>query len=358
MRWASIVALWLGLGAPLGAQAPQDAALSWHFLVAASYQFNFDQPASGASGLRVFDTQHRQWRFNLARASLTKPAAPVGFQLDVVSGADVPVMASLGAWDPTVADLTQAYVTWRLGLGGTELRAGKFVTSAGYEVIPAWDNLNPTQSRSFLFGYAIPFTHTGVRAVVPIGSAVSVLAGVNKGWDKWSDNNGGPSVELSVTVTPRPWLAITLDTHHGPEQTGNVRYQRRLYDLVATVTPNPAWQFGVNGDYAAEANASLTSPGEPAEWYGWAAYARHRFAPQWAAGLRVEQFTDRDGARTGTPQTLADANLTLDWSAQPNILVRLDGRLDGSTARVFERTAGLPLARRQGTVALSFVFTR
>jgi hypothetical protein len=36
------------------------------------------------------------------------------------------------------------------------------VTLAGYEVIEAWKDPNIT--RSILFGFAIPFTHTGIRA--------------------------------------------------------------------------------------------------------------------------------------------------------------------------------------------------
>ncbi len=46
-----------------------------------------------------------------------------------------------------------------------QIDAGKFVTPIGAEVIESQDNWNYT--RSTLFGYAIPFYHTGLRATVP-----------------------------------------------------------------------------------------------------------------------------------------------------------------------------------------------
>jgi hypothetical protein len=328
----------MGLGPAAAAQS-----IEWHAFGIASYAFNTNQPNSGVNSLRTFDSDHRRWRPQLVSLSVMRRPAPFGFQVDVVSGDDVPVMASLGAWDPTVADFTQAFLAWRPGMGSIELRAGKFVTTAGYEVIPTWDNPDLTHSRSFLFGYAIPFTHTGLRAIWTRG-AFTLIGGVNRGWDKWEDNNGAVSLEASLSFT-KPTFSVTFDTHHGPEQLDR-SIKRRLYDFVATVKPDSGWTLGFNADYGTEGTAS---------WYGGAGYLSYVVAPAWTTSLRLEQFKDADGFRTGDVQTLSDLDLTVDWHASRGVLVRFDTRYDHSTAAVFEKRA--QPSRHQATAAVVFVLT-
>src|SRR5436309_1397363 len=60
--------------------------------------------------------------------------------------------------------------------GGWQVKAGKFVTLLGSEVIEAPSNFN--YSRSFLFGFAIPFTHTGVLFTPPLGDKFAATVGV------------------------------------------------------------------------------------------------------------------------------------------------------------------------------------
>jgi hypothetical protein len=319
-------------------------SFEWHAFGIASYTFNTNKPTSGVNTLRTFDSDHRRWRPQMIGLSVMRRPTPFGLQVDLATGDDVPVMAALGAWDPTVADLAQAFVSWRPGSGNLELRGGKFVTTAGYEVIPTWDNPNLTYSRSFLFGYSIPFTHTGLRAIWTRGP-FTFLGGVNRGWDKWEDNNGAVSLEASVSFA-QPTFSVTFDTHHGPEQDDR-SIKRRLYDLAATVKPSADWSVGFNGDYGTEADAS---------WYGAAGYLSWAVTPAWTASLRLEQFKDVDGVRTGDSQTLSDLDLTVDWHARRGVLVRFDTRYDHSTAAVFEKQA--QPSRHQATAAVAFVLSR
>ena len=79
---------------------------------------------------------------------------------------------------------------------GTGLRFdfGKFVTHLGYELIEGYDGYNDNYSRSLLFNYAIPLTHTGVKASYSISPKVSLMAMVVNGWDDAIDNNSSKSV--------------------------------------------------------------------------------------------------------------------------------------------------------------------
>jgi Putative beta-barrel porin-2, OmpL-like. bbp2 len=273
-----------------------------------------------------------------------------------VAGDSAPLIASNGAWAPDIADFKQAFVSWKPGSSGFEMRLGKFVTSAGYEVIPAWDNLNRHITNSYLFGFAVPFTQTGLRAQLPVGTKVTLSAGVNRGWDQFEDNNDSVSFEVAVAATPRPGFSVVLDTHHGPDQEGEGKNYRRLYDLVCSLSLNSRLTVGLNVDYATEEKAAAFVPHGTAKWYGAAAYLTYAIRPSLALSTRLEQFRDRDGARTGVAQTLREADLTLDWTAHSNLVVRVGGRMDSSTAEVFED--GSKPSKRQTSLAMAVVVKR
>ena len=87
-------------------------------------------------------------------------------------------------------DLQEAYVSYRYPVGtGLTLKAGKFVTLLGYEVIEAPNNLN--FSRSFLFSFAIPLTHVGALLSYAPTDWLTLTAGPVGGWDVADNNNRG-----------------------------------------------------------------------------------------------------------------------------------------------------------------------
>ena len=100
-------------------------------------------------------------------------------------------------------DLTQAYVDIGVPVGnGLLVRAGKMVTHMGYELIEGYDGYNDNYSRSILFGYAIPFTHTGVKASYAFSSKIAAMVEVVNGWDLLRDNNHSKSLGAQIAVTP------------------------------------------------------------------------------------------------------------------------------------------------------------
>jgi len=112
------------------------------------------------------------------------PPEGFGGMVNLTAGSDAKVIGSVGTTTDEF-DVTQAYV--HFAKGGLMVIGGKYVTLSGAEVIKSPSNTN--FSRSILFGYAIPFTHTGVRAYfTPGGSAAApdgkwtFIAGLNNGW--------------------------------------------------------------------------------------------------------------------------------------------------------------------------------
>ena len=99
---------------------------------------------------------------------------------------------------------------------GIRFDLGKMVTYFGAEVIEAIDN--PNYSRSFLFNYAIPFTHTGLKMSYAFTDALSASFHIVNGWDNSTDNNRGKCYGTSISFTPAEVFALTVNGMTGPEQ--------------------------------------------------------------------------------------------------------------------------------------------
>src|SRR6266850_4828875 len=146
--------------------------------LAASYSYNFNRPASATNQLRVFDFDDNSFKLDefelVAQHPVAKPRDS-GFRVDLTVGSSEPrIAASTGLFrdDSSQAgdlDIHQAFASYVAPLGlGLRIDAGKFITSHGYEVIDGYDGWNDNATRSLLFGYAIPFTHVGVRGAYTI----------------------------------------------------------------------------------------------------------------------------------------------------------------------------------------------
>ena len=178
-----------------------------------SYTYNLNEPNNRTSGFRVFDTRAEDFMINKAELVVEKPVSnesPVGFRTDLDFGQDSEVVGAvttgLGSGSDEF-DLQQAYAEYLAPVGnGLDVKVGKFVTSHGAEVIESKDNWN--FSRSFLFGYAIPFTHTGLRTSYPVSDWLTARAGLSNGWDVVDDNNKGKTLEFGADLAPMEGLSF------------------------------------------------------------------------------------------------------------------------------------------------------
>ena len=251
-------------------------------------------------------------------------------------------------------DLQQAYASWIAPAGsGLRLDIGKFVTHFGTEVIEGYDCWNDNATRSLLFGYAIPFTHAGVRATYTFSPRISATAMVVNGWDVAVDNNRSKSVGAQLALTPVPALTVWLNGMTGPERGTSEADSRALLELVALWKAAPRLTLGIDAGRGAEPHAALD--GGDATWTAAAAYARVGIAGAFALAVRGETFDDHDGARTGVAQKLSEVTLTPELRLTKRALVRADLRMDRSDHPVFEKGAGA--TDTQGTVLLNVLFS-
>lgn len=350
--------------APRASRADDAPAVPWYQaltvngFVSASYGVNLERPRYFGNQFRVFDFDQRSFNLDVAELVVQKAATrprETGFRIDADLGGSVPRVA-----DNAPVALRQAFTTWIAPVGsGLRFDAGKFITPFGYEVIEGCDNWNDEATRSLLFGFAIPFTHTGVRAGYTFSPRVSALLLLVNGWDVVRDNNHTPSGGAQITITPAPPVSVVFTGMIGPEYARDDGDKRTLGEVVATWKVTSALSLGVNGDLARERAPSyfffppfiVTSE---ARWRGAAAYARFAPSGPWALSLRGESFDDKDGSRTGAPQSINEITVTPEVRLSSAMVLRADLRMDHSTIAAFETHGGF--RNRQRTILVNALY--
>jgi hypothetical protein len=367
-----------GVGAALG--------IDFHALVAGNYTYNFNSPDSKKKSIRVWD--YIANTFVLEQASLfisrQKEDESLGFSIITDFGEQAERLGRATDWDGSGVfgdsseetnyfDLREAYLTYKLPIGdGVKLKAGKFVTILGYEVINNWDNFNPTISRPLLFGYAIAFTHTGLLASFPLGDYVNVDVGLVNGWDNFVDNNDGKTGLLGVGFNPNEDLSFYWATSYGPEQNptaaggGGAGSKRFGSTLVGSWGATDELSFVVEGDYLMEDNvpgAAYADGFRDADWYGAAGYIIYQPGQLegWSFVLRTEVFADPDGYRTGVQEpgyapgvTIWDITPAVAYQVTDNLTWRFEYRHDEADRKAFGKDSHLQ--RGQDTVNTQLIY--
>lgn len=308
---------------------------------------------TGGAANRVYDRERNSFNLNMIDVTVSSlPSEGFGGLVDLNFGSDANVNASTGTGGNDEFDIQAAYVHY--ASGSLMMIAGKYVTLAGAEVIKSPANFN--YSRSILFGYAIPFTHTGVRAAYTVGDKLTLIVGVNNGWDvlKDSASEARKTLELGVSTTPFKPLAIAASAYVGKEPGAvTVVGTRTLFDVVTTYTATDALSFVLNYDYASQEDA--VTVGKKAEWSGLAGYVNYKFSDQWRMALRAETFEDKHGYRTGVVQTWDEATFTLAYMPAANVELRGEVRADQSDQQSFLQPDGTA-EDTQNSVALQAIY--
>lgn len=286
-----------------------EAGINIGGLVEGSWSYNFDTPDSQINGGRVFDFEDQDLTLNQLQVfaektvDVTKGKFDIGGRMEWLWGGDARLIHSNGLFDhygladgpDEQFDLTQLYADIAVPVGnGLLVRAGKFTTHMGLETINPTGN--PLFSHSYLFGYAIPFTHTGVAAYYNINDKVSVMGGFSRGWEQsLEDNNESVDWLGQVKWVASDQLTVYVNLVTGQEQTDNDSNYRTVIDLIASYAASEQLTLTLNADYGWEADAA--SDGDDANWYGVAGYATYKLNNMLSLQGRVEYFNDEDGAR-------------------------------------------------------------
>jgi hypothetical protein len=334
--------------------------LAVNAFVSTAYQYNSNRPTTGATSYRVFDFSDNSFNLDVAELVVQIAASKpndAGFRVDFAAGNSIPQITKTQDQTAAQFDLQQAFASYIAPLGsGLRFDVGKYVTHMGYEVIEGYDGYNDNYSRSILFGYAIPFTHTGVKASYAFSSKVAGMIEVVNGWDLLRDNNHSKSVGAQLTLTPVAPLSVLLNWIGGAEIANDNHTNRNVFDVVAILKPTKTLTLGVNGDYGMENGTSAVNPGSDATWKGIAGYATLAVTDKFSVALRGETFHDEDGVRlgTGTRATLSEGTFTPTYKFTDHVLIRGEVRYDKANQPILTKRA--TFADKQTTVAANVIF--
>ncbi len=383
------------------AAPPSSWSLSGYAQIA--YTWNFNQPLNGTTSggspvggknnalkendLRVFDVNHNEFSLHTVALDASKKATDdsiVGFRVVAMAGQDAKWIHAAGLFDrpETIADgiapdgggedfdLVDAYIEIKVPEKvlplATTITVGKFETMHGGEVIHPTKNTQ--YSRSYLFGYSIPFTHMGAKIDMTLverandkGEMFGAGFAVVNGWDNVKDNNDAKSWIFQGRLTPCDFFTTAAVLMFGPEQTGDNSNNRGILDLTATVTQkiNEDNSISVTGNYDFGWEDGVGAVGYT-EWYGFAGYVRYDYKKFFAA-IRGEIFVDQDGTRTGLTATngggaVAEFTGTLAYRVSEPLLVRAEYRYDKADQPVFEQR-GVVETNNMHTVSMDLLFT-
>jgi hypothetical protein len=340
--------------APPEAAAPESApSLALSGSVDGFFAYNTNHPLDHASffpGVGTSAKRENEASVNLAALDLSLPAKPLGFRLvlgagtstDVVHAAEVRgVAASPDLW----RNVVQASAQWQTKLGrGLLLEAGIYPSHIGMEAFQSKDNWNYT--RSYL-GELSPYYQTGLKLAYPFSDHWSGQLHLLNGWQMISDNNRAKTVGGQLAYSADR-LSFSVNGIAGPELPGDDDHVRALGDLVATWKATRSVSLGISADVAREGRPSA----DAVSWKGIGLYAR--LSPpesRTALALRTEYYDDPDGAISGLAQTLKEVTLTLEHRPVKQLILKLEGRYDRSSALAFagdEAAAdGSPLRKRE-----------
>jgi hypothetical protein len=357
--------------------------VDFHTLIETLYEYNINSPDSGSNTARVFDNDANS--FTLQDAALflqrNKPDEALGFMIDMDFGKVAQVVGSVTCWNHSCSsaeqdnafELREAYLTYKIPVGnGINLKAGKFVTLLGYEVLPTWTTFNPNISNSIIFGFGIPFTHTGLLADIPLGDIVTIDAGIVNGWDDVVDNNDGKTFLGGIGITPADFLSAYISGTYGPEQPNNGHSKLGAFTAVFTLKATDWLTFVQESLYANESDFGACTTGDgctfpvngqgSAVWYGFSAYGIVQATESLGFALRSEVFVDNDGVRglnsipnpavTGG-ETVWEITPTIGYQLTNGLLWRAEYRHDESNKQIFQHQSGF--VRGQDTLGTELV---
>jgi len=331
------------------------------------YSYNANQPASAsAAGVlpgydqinQLYNFNDKTDQFNLSAAKLTlnHDPDPVGAHIDFLYGRANDLINAAPTNSSSADQLNyieQAFLSLKPPKAkGFELDFGKFVTSAGAEVIEAKDNWN--YSRSLLFVNAIPYWHFGARTSLPVSKTETIGFQLVNGWNNVSKSNGGVTGAFTSAYV-KPKYTWNVNYYVGPENSNTANGIRNLIDTTLLLTPPGKFNAYINYDFGSNRNAPEAQGNNKLNTWQGVAFAAHEQATgKSAISGRFEYFTDPDGFQTGTAQHLYEFTGTYEYKWVEGLLTRVEYRGDFSNVAFFHKDVS-QLVKDQNTLTIAFI---
>jgi hypothetical protein len=342
-------------------------------LVDGYYQYNANNPVAGTY-TEPFTNVNSQFQLNLLEVQLDKPVdktSPLGFRVALGFGNAMTAIEHSSTLGPdgnatTTQYLKEGYLSYMAPIGkGLQIDFGKFVTSAGAEVIESNQNWNYT--RSILFYNAIPYYHFGARVKYTFNDKFAVTGFATNGWNDILSTNTGKTGGFSASWNATKKISLTETYLTGPRDIAGIADNgpwNNLSDTVVTYNPTAKLSLMANFDYdhqgfdaASDAAFGFSPSITGADYTGIAGYVRYAVTPKTAVAGRYEYLNDHDGLALGINGGLAFLSVpfpggagihdhpqeftgTLEHTFAGHLISRLEYRHDFSNNPIFEVGGG------------------
>jgi hypothetical protein len=292
--------------------------------ISASYVHSFID--EDLANTRATDIESDSFQLNQAVLNLgTKTEQGFGGFVSIMLGEDADrlVNTSYGEGTGDKFGLPEAYISY--ASGAWTLKAGRYSTLAGYEVVS--DAANPLLSRSLQFPAAEPYYHTGIRAAYAASDSTTLYLGLaNSAYGGFADDtNEQKTVEAGASFALSDAFSLGIYDYYGVENDlGDVNY----LDVVASFTASDKLTLALNVDWYSDDFGDIR---------GVAGYGTYKFSDRWTTTARIESL-ERD-FDAGPNYTINAATIDLAFTPTPEFRLLMEARIDDADEDVFVDSA-------------------
>lgn len=158
-----------------------------------------------------------------------------------------------------------------------------------------------TPSTSFNFELARPAKLTGLFGTWTLSRRADLTGFVANGWDTPIDPNHGKTVGARLGLLPAEGSSIGLSALYGSEGEAGATNNRLLLNADYAFEPGRDWIVAGEANYGKDYDLP---DGGDARWAGAMLLVHRQMSRHFGLAARAEVMDDKDGARTGVPQTL------------------------------------------------------
>jgi len=337
------------------------------------YQYDTRTPSEPLVFGRQYDIYRDRGSIAVAQLNVAyKPANPkaIGFVVNLTVGKNAELINFGEPGDRKYEALHQAYATYTFS-GKTPITVdlGKFSTPIGYEVAESISN--DEYSRSFVYTFAQPIYHTGIRISAPLTPKLTGTAIISQGWNEVEDSGKNKSAAIALAYIASAKTTIYGNYYFGEEGSKfsndngifggfgfgtSTRANVSLMDGSVVHQVTPKLKLALNGTYGTADHASGAAIPD-SKFYGVAGYAKYQLTSDIGLSFRADTFNDEDGIRTGsTGMSLSSFTLGADYTFRKNFLFRVEYRRDASNFATFADDGAGSKNRSTLTFAAAYKF--
>jgi hypothetical protein len=319
------------------------------------YANQWGTPSNGPVGLRSIGdgyTVDQVW-LSVDRKTDTKGCGwDLGGHIDYLWGVDGPQTQAFGdhSWDwnwntsPQYGSaIPQLYA--EIAYNDLKVKAGRFYTPIGYEVVQAPQNFFYSHSYSHTFGE--PFTHTGALAAYAPNEKATYYGGWTNGWDEGFEGRdhgstflGGVSINLSEKATLAWYVSAGYlgdGTAFPGAASGNLYYNCIIYTRKLTDKLTYVFEHDLGTNYDV-----VGGPAGDNQWYQINNYLTYKLNDCWSVGGRAEWFQDPQGARVNPGSRGDYYAFTAGFNYKPHANFTLRPELRYDSFEAFQGTTSMP----------------